>query len=174
MARPDTSDYPEYFGRYINLVPQDDLLSALKDQQQQIEQLLHSVDEETSAVAYAPGKWTLKELLQHIIDAERIFGYRALAIARKETVSLPSFDENLYAQNSRANIRTWKSLGDEFINLRISTLDLFGSLTEAMLRQKGLANNNSISVLSLGFITVGHVIHHVNIVNDRYLSKKPQ
>ncbi len=169
MSKPATSDYPEYFGQYINQVEEDDLGTAFRNQFPKIESFLHSIDEEKGGYAYAPGKWTLKELLQHIIDTERIFNYRALCFARNEAASLPPFDENVYADNSNANARTWKSLSNEFINVRRSTEDLFNSFTEEMLQQKGTASNKSISVLSLGFITAGHITHHIKVVKEKYL-----
>ena len=171
MPKPIAADYPEYFGKYINQVAEEDLTEAFKNQFPKIEHLLRSINEEKAGYAYAPGKWTLKELLQHIIDAERIFNYRALCFARKETTSLPSFDENLYAGNSNANARSWKSLSNEFIDVRRSTEDLFKSFSNEMLQQKGTANNNAITVLSLGFITVGHVTHHIKVIEERYLVK---
>ncbi|MEO6453070.1 MAG: DinB family protein [Ginsengibacter sp.] len=169
MSKPNTTDYPEYFGRYINQVLENDLNEAFENQSLLIPKFLRSVSEEKSMHTYAEGKWTIKELLQHLTDAERIFNYRALCIARKETVSLPSFDENIYAENSYANARDWHSLAEEFINLRTSTQDLYNSFNAEMLWQKGLANGNTISVLSLGFITVGHFIHHKKIIEERYL-----
>ncbi len=169
MPKPITTDYPEYFGKYINQVTEEDLGEAFKNQLPKIQDFLQSINEEKANFAYAPGKWTLKELLQHVTDTERIFNYRALAIARKETSSLPSFDENLYADNSNANARSWKSLSNELINVRRSTEDLFKSFSDAMLQQKGTANNNSITVLSLGFTIIGHVYHHIKVVEERYL-----
>ncbi len=169
MSKPLNTDYPQYFGRYINQVSEENLSDAFKNQFPQIEIFLHSVDEDKSTYAYAPGKWTLKELLQHIIDGERIFDYRALCFARKETISLPSFDENLYAGNSNANARSWKSLSNEFINVRRTTEDLYNSFSDETLQQKGTANNNSSSVLSLGYIIIGHVTHHIKVVEEKYL-----
>jgi uncharacterized damage-inducible protein DinB len=171
MPKPTVGDYPEYFGRYINQVAEEDLSEAFKNQFSKIDKFLRSIDETKANYAYAEGKWTLKELLQHIIDTERIFNYRALCFARKETLSLPSFDENLYAQNSDANTRKWKNLSNEFINVRRSTEDLFNSFSDEMLGNKGTANNNTISVLSLGFIIIGHVTHHIKIAEERYLEK---
>ena len=169
MAKPNTSDYPEYFGRYINQVPEEDLQEAFKNQFSKIESFLLFVNEEKAAFAYAPGKWTLKELLQHVIDAERIFNYRALCFARKENAPLPSFNENLYAENSNANTRSWKSLVNEFLNVRRSSEDLFSSFSDGILQQKGTAGNNLISVLSLGFIIIGHVYHHIKVAEEKYL-----
>ncbi len=141
MSKPSRTDYPEYFGRYINRVPEDDLQQAFSNQGKILPAFLSSITEEKSLHTYAEGKWTLKEMLQHIIDTERIFNYRALCISRKETVSLPSFDENLYAANSNANKRSWQSLLEEFFHVRITTEDLYKSLTEEMLEQKGMDNN---------------------------------
>ena len=169
MPKPAVSDYPEYFGKYINQVTEEELNEAFRNQFPKIENFLRGVDEAKAGYAYAPGKWTLKELLQHIIDAERVFCYRALCFARKETNSLPSFDENIYAENSGAKTRTWKSLSNEFINVRRSTEDLFISFSDDMLQGKGIANNNSTSVLSLGFIILGHVTHHINVVKEKYM-----
>jgi len=167
--RPSAQDYPAYFERYINLVKEDDLMQALKNQLPEIEKTLSLIDEEKAGKAYAEGKWTLKELLQHVIDTDRIFSYRAMCFARNETISLPSFDENLYAENSNANARTWKSLCSEYFTLRRSTEDLFESFTGDMLKTKGIAGNNPISVVSIGFIIAGHVYHHLNIIKERYL-----
>ena len=169
MAKPNAVDYPEYFGKYISLVNEDNLYDAFKNQFPKLELFLGSIDETRSSFAYAPGKWTLKELLQHTIDTERIFNYRALCYARKEPASLPGFDENLYAENSNGNGRDWNSLINEMINVRRSTEDLYKSFTEEMLALKGTANNKTMTVLGLGYTTIGHVYHHINIVNERYL-----
>jgi hypothetical protein len=168
MSRPQAADYPEYFKRYIDLVKEDDLLQALNMQLPVITERLTHISESDSAYSYAPGKWTIKELLQHIIDAERVFNYRALCIARKETASLPSFEEDDYAAASDANRRSWNSLVNEFINLRRSTTDLFESFTPDMLNRKGTASGKDISVLSLGYISVGHIYHHLTIIRERY------
>jgi hypothetical protein len=169
MSKPSITDYPQYFGRYINQVPEDDLEQAFSNQSNILPAFLSSITEEKSLHTYAEGKWTLREMLQHIIDTERIFNYRALCISRKEIVSLPSFDENLYAANSNANIRSWQSLIDEFFHVRITTEDLYKSFTEEMLEQKGTANNKSINVVSIGFIAIGHVYHHKQVIEERYL-----
>ncbi|MEP6594447.1 MAG: DinB family protein [Ginsengibacter sp.] len=169
MARPNITDYPEYFGLYIKQVPEDNLNEALINQSLMLPGFLKSISEEKSEYAYAAGKWSIKELLQHLIDAERIFNYRALCIARRETISLPGFDENTYATNSNGKARKWQSLIDEFMHLRRSTEDLYLSFTEEMLGQKGLSNNNTVTPLSFGFITIGHFYHHKRIIEERYL-----
>ncbi len=169
MPKPSPSLYPAYFKKYVDLVPDEDLLTGFKNQLPVITNLLNSISEDKSTHAYDTGKWTLKELLQHMIDAERVFNYRALCIARKETVSLPGFDENDYAENSNANNRTWQSLVEEMLAVRKSTGYLYQSFTQDALDASGLSNNNQVTVNSLGFITLGHFYHHKNIIEERYL-----
>ena len=169
MPKPSPATYPVYFKKYVDLVPDEDLLTGFQNQAAVIKELLDSITEEKSMYAYDTGKWTLKELLQHMIDTERIFNYRALAIARKETASLPGFDENTYAANSNANERTWQNLVDEFLVVRSSTEMLYESFTDEALAASGLSNNNQVSVISLGFITLGHFYHHKNVIQERYL-----
>lgn len=170
MPKPSPTTYPEYFKRYVDQVPDEDLLTGFQNQLPVIKELLNSITEEKSMYAYDAGKWTLKELLQHITDTERIFNYRALAIARKETASLPGFDENLYADNSNANRRSWQDLVDEFLTVRSSTAFLYKSFTDEALNASGISNNNPVTVIALGFITLGHFYHHKNVIQERYLS----
>ena len=171
MARPLPNTYPEFYSSYISLVKEDDLNEALKTQTEMANIFFIEIDEEKSCLNYAPGKWTLKELLQHIIDTERIFMYRALCIARNEKQSLPGFNENEYAENSFADDRAWKDICDEYIYLRKSCLHLFKSFTPAMLQNSGLSNDKPITVIALGYALAGHLQHHINIINERYLIK---
>jgi len=173
MPKPSPSSYPVYFKRYVDQVPEEDLLTAFSTQLPVIKELLSRVSEDQSGFAYEAGKWTIKELLQHMTDTERIFNYRALCIARKETVSLPGFDENTYAANSNAGERTWANLAEEFLAVRYSTELLYKSFTPEMLAASGLSNNNPVTVISLGFITVGHVYHHKKILEERYFPALP-
>lgn len=169
MAKPAPETYPEYFHHYVDLVIENDLSDAFANQRQVIEDFLPTIPVEKSDFSYAPGKWTLKEMLQHIIDAERIFCYRALAIARKESVSLPAFDEDTYALNSKASRREWAGLCEELKSVRRSSVLLFESFDLEMLNQSGVANNKSITVLALGFILIGHLYHHKGIIEERYI-----
>ena len=168
MSKPSPTTYAPYFQKYIDQVQDDDLLAGFTKQAVQVKNLLDSIDEQKSTYAYAPGKWTLKDLQQHITDTERIFCYRALCFARKETFSLPGFDENSYAANTHANERTWQSLADEFLAVRTATELLFKSFSEEELSRIGSANNNDTSVVSIGFITLGHFYHHKKIIEERY------
>jgi len=169
MSKPIQGTFPAYFANYINQVAEPDLEEAFKNQQEIVNNFFDSIPEEKTNAGYAEGKWTLKEVLQHIIDAERIFNYRALCFARKETASLPSFEENAYAANSNANARSWKSLCDEMKAVRRSTEILFDSFPDEVLDYSGIANNNPTTVLAMGFINVGHLAHHKRIIEERYL-----
>lgn len=168
MSKPLPTTYPSYFQKYIDQVPDEDLLTAFANQVAAIKNLLSSITEEKSTFTYAPGKWTLKDLLQHMIDTERIFCFRALCFARKEAFHLPGFDENEYAANNSANNRTWQSLTEEFIAVRNATELLFKSFSAEELLRSGIANNIPTSVVSMGFITLGHVYHHKKIIEERY------
>ena len=169
MPKPIEGTFPIYFSTYTNKVSEDNLTDAFKNQKALVNDFFDSISEEKSNDTYAPGKWTLKELLQHIIDAERIFAYRALCIARKEKQSLPGFDENEYADNSNANSRSWKSLTTEMKLVRQMTEFLFETFSEDVLNQSGISNNNAVTVNALGFISVGHLYHHVEVIRERYL-----
>ncbi len=157
-----------YFVKYTSLVNETNIVEAFAAQKKAIENFYNSVSEEKSNYAYAENKWTLKEMLQHIIDTERVFGYRALAIARKETATLPSFNENEYAANTTANDRTWASLINEFNAVRISTQLMFETFNTAMLEHVGKFSSLSGTPALLGFIMVGHVYHHIKIAEERY------
>lgn len=169
MSRPVAGTYPAYFQNYINQVKEDELKEAFRNQRDAINDFYSSIPEEKTNTGYAEGKWSLKELLQHVIDAERIFNYRALAFARKEKASLPGFEENDYAANSNANSRSWKSLCDEMKAVRESTEMMYQSFSDEAMQSSGFANNNPMTVLAMGFISIGHFNHHKKIVEERYL-----
>jgi uncharacterized damage-inducible protein DinB len=169
MPKPVTGSYPEYFDRYISQVSENDAVTALQNQQQVIDTFFDAIPPSKEMYAYAEGKWTLKELLQHIIDTERIFIFRALCFARHETQSLPGFDENSYAENSNANAREWQSLCEEMKAVRNSALLLFESFTNDMLQSTGNANNKPTTANAIGFIIAGHFAHNKKIITERYL-----
>ena len=167
--RPLPTDYAPFYETYVSLVKSDDIRQALSESLPDMENFLRSVPENKSDYAYAENKWTVKQVLQHSIDAERVFAYRAMCIARGEEQSLPSFDENQYAENAAIEHRSLNGLKEEMILLRKSTVVLFENFTNNMLQAKGVASNKSITVLSLGYITVGHWLHHQRILAERYL-----
>jgi uncharacterized damage-inducible protein DinB len=158
-----------YFIKYTSLVKEEHVKDAFIHQIECIQDFCDNISEDKSTFTYAEGKWTLKEMLQHLIDTERVFAYRALAIARKDTTTLPSFDENEYAANSNANNRTWHSLTEEMYQVRASTRMLFNSFKEETLENTGKFSNNSSNVKTLGLIIIGHFYHHVNVVKERYM-----
>jgi uncharacterized damage-inducible protein DinB len=159
----------DFFKKYSSLVNEDDVTTAFRTQEKPLADFYNRISEEKANDAYAPGKWTLKELMQHMIDTERIFMYRALAISRKETASLPSFDENHYADNSDANRRTWADLVAEMTCVRSSSEWLYKSFNTDMLDIVGAFNSiQKASVKLIGFITIGHVYHHLKVVEEKY------
>jgi hypothetical protein len=169
MPKPSPATYLSYFKRYIDQVPEEDLMIAFKNQTAELEKFLGSISEEKSNYAYAEGKWTIKELLQHVIDTERIFNYRALCLARGEQQNLPGFEEDDYATNSYANRRQWTDVLNEFLAVRKDTEMLYQSFDKNVMDNAGKANNNPVTVISLGFTTVGHYYHHKKVLEERYL-----
>jgi hypothetical protein len=169
MPRPNLSRIPEWFHVYVNKVPENDLMEAMKKQTPSFIKFFESIPVKKRDYRYSEGKWTIKEMLQHIIDAERVFAYRGLCIARKDATPLPGFDENDYADNAKADKRNWDDMMDEFKAVRRSSEILFGSFDEEQLETTGTANNNPIYVLAIGYVLVGHVNHHVSILKERYL-----
>ena len=173
MPRPELSRVPEWYHVYINQVNENELMDALQKQTPAFTRFLEDLPEEKRNYRYEAGKWTIKEMLQHIIDAERIFAYRGLCFARKDTTPLPGFDENSYADNSRADKRDWDELVEEFKTVRKSTEILFGSFDNEQLESAGTASGKSNYARAIGFILVGHVNHHVKVIKERYLEKVP-
>lgn len=169
MSRPDLSRVPEWYHRYINQVKENDLSEAMGNQLTDFILFLTELPADKRDYRYAEGKWTIKEVLQHIIDAERIFAYRALCFARKDTTPLPGFDENSYADNSKASDRDWSEMIEEFSVVRQSTAILFKSFDTDQLETNGTASGKPVYVLGIGFIIVGHVNHHLGVLKERYL-----
>lgn len=169
MPRPDLTRVPEWYHRYIHQVEENDLGEALHQQASSFPRFLETLAEEKRDYRYADDKWTIKEMLQHIIDAERIFSYRALCFARKDTTPLPGFEENSYAANSKAGKRDWNEMVEEFKTVRQSTQQLFGSFDNEQLEISGIASGKPVYVLAIGFIIAGHANHHVAVIKERYL-----
>ena len=169
MPRPDLSRVPEFYHGYISKVKEADLGSALKSSTKELFDLLRSIPAEKHDHRYAEGKWTIKEVVQHMLDGERVFTYRALRFARKDDTPLPGFDENLFAQTAKADKRSWNDLVDEFAALRKATESMFASFDNEQLEQSGIASENSTYVLGIGYIVAGHVNHHCQVIKERYL-----
>ncbi|MBD1210108.1 MAG: DinB family protein [Ignavibacteria bacterium] len=169
ITRPESTEYPKYYANYIGKVQGDDLFAAMQATHRDTQALIGSLTEEQLRYRYAEGKWTIKDIIGHLIDAERIFAYRALRFARKDKTDLPGFDENEYVPASNANERNIHDLLAEFTVVRASTLSLLKSFSEEMLTQIGTANQNPISVRSLAYIIGGHEMHHLAVIKERYL-----
>ncbi len=160
---------PAHYENYVKANKEQDLIDALEASDKRFRKLAKKIGNKKADHAYAEGKWTLKELLQHIIDAERVFAYRALTFSRKDTTSLPGFDENQWAANSKASARDWDDLVEEYKCLRNSTISMFQGFDEEQLLQTGTANGHEVNVIGFGFVTAGHLQHHCNIIKERYM-----
>ena len=169
MNHVDLSRVPEYCHKYINLAIEDDLETALDKHQTILIAFLKDIPKKKWSYRYAEGKWTIKEVVQHIIDAERIFLYRALCFARKDQTPLPGFDENLFAQHSKADARSKKDLLKELKTVQQSSVQLFNSFDEEQLNQSGVASGQSTYVKGIAYILAGHALHHKKILEERYL-----
>ncbi|MFT5257118.1 MAG: putative damage-inducible protein DinB [Arenicella sp.] len=165
------TEYTPYFEQYLKLVGFGDktIIENLESSQVAFEKVLRDIPEEKQAFSYAPGKWTIKELIQHIIDTERIFSFRALSFARNDKTAMPGYDHDAFVVNDNANERDYYDLLDEMKVLRTSSIQLFKSFSEEALLRMGVASNNKMSVRALGYLFSGHQIHHLNIVKERYL-----
>lgn len=168
MKKTDILIMPQFFDRYIHLVEDIELTEALQKYAENSWEDKIDILNQLGDTRYAPDKWTVKDILQHIIDNERIQSYRALAFARGEKASLPGYDEVLYGANAQTARRTVNDLLLELALVRKSTLALFESFDDKMLLQEGIAFNVQISVLALGFMMVGHQIHHFKVMEERY------
>ena len=164
-----SKEYGPYYQGYIDLAGNDLLIAGLTKSMYRHLNLFSSISEDKMNSAYAEGKWTIKELIVHLIDAERVFAYRALRCARKDKTDLPGFDQDDYVATSEANNRSKASLIEEYEAVRKSTISLFKSFTDDMLEQVGTANGNPMSPRALGFIIIGHEKHHARIIRERYL-----
>jgi uncharacterized damage-inducible protein DinB len=169
MSRPQQGSYPEYFGNYISNVEGDNIAEVVDKYATGVIEFFKNIPLDKVSYRYAEGKWTLKEMLLHLIDTERIFAYRALCIARTDTTPLPGFDENLYAENSKADSRDWNELLTEFELTRKSTDILIKSFDEEQLQQQGITSNSTNTVNAICFAIYGHIVHHINIIKERYL-----
>jgi uncharacterized damage-inducible protein DinB len=168
--RPDPSEYNTYYVRYIALVPPGDVIALLSVQLDDTIALLRDLSEEQALYAYAEGKWTIKEVVGHVMDAERVFMQRALRFARGDATPLPSFDENLYVPAGAFRDRALASLVSEFTAVRRATVAFLAGLPAAAWERKGIASNSAVTVRALAWIAAGHELHHRNILVQRYLT----
>lgn len=161
--------YPAFIEGYLRFVNADTVAEAIEKYPATITDFFKNIPEGKVTYRYAEGKWNIKEMLQHIIDAERIFAYRALRIARHDKTPLPGFDEKSYAAAVNADERTWENLLQEFLAVRKSTDFLLQSFTKDQLQQRGTTNGEPNTVEALSFLVFGHILHHINVLKERYL-----
>jgi hypothetical protein len=168
VSRPDASEYAPYYGAYIDQVS-GELIAVLSAESKRTLALLGGIDEQRALYRYAEGKWSVKEVVGHIIDAERIFSYRALRFARNDLTPLPGFDQNPYVLTANFDRIPLPELAAEFACVRQSTLHLFSHFGPAEWDRRGIASEKEISVRALGWVIAGHEIHHTRILREKYL-----
>ncbi|MDN3643170.1 DinB family protein [Lutimonas halocynthiae] len=169
---PSKNEYPIYAEMYMELVKKDgSLLEQLKSSLQKTKALINNLSNEELDYRYRKDKWSIKEVLVHIIDDERIYGYRALSFARNDKTNLPGFEQEDYNLNSDTSDRTIENIMEEYEALRLSTITLFNGLSDKSLKRMGIANGNKASPRALGYHILGHDLHHIKIIEDLYLKK---
>ncbi len=167
--RPAPSEYVPYYGRYIDKIPDGDVLRLLDAQHEATLRLLSGLSEAEAERRYAPGKWSVKEVIGHVIDTERIFVYRALRFSRNETIALPGYDQNAYVEEAGFDARSLADLLEEFRAVRRATILFFKGLSDEMMERAGTANDAAMSVRAVAYMLAGHERHHVDILRERYL-----
>lgn len=170
MTRPNTTEAAEYYFKYIDLITSDDIVGALESQMEPTLQFLNGISDEKSLTSYEPGKWTIREVLNHVNDCERLFLGRAFWFARGFQDALPSFEQDLAVQAAQANETPWAELVEEFRTVRLSTISFFKNMPAGAWTQTGIASDASVSINAIAYIIAGHVVHHTNVLRERYLS----
>lgn len=168
-TRPAPDEYAPYYGRYIEKVAEGDIVRTLQRQIGETVGALRAIPESKAGHRYAPGKWSIREVVGHLGDAERIFAYRALRIARGDETPLPGFDENAFVARARLDDRPFAGLVDEYEIVRAATVALFDSLFPEEWIRRGIASEKGVSVRALAWITAGHELHHLEVLRSRYL-----
>ena len=169
IMRPAAHEFPAYYEQYVDQVEADDVMSVLKSQREEVVNLIGTLDDDSARYRYEDGKWSIKEVFGHLLDAERIFGTRALCIARGETQPLPGFDENSYVANAVFDERPLESIIDEWFLIRDANLRLFESFSDEDLSRIGIANGKPITPRAIIWTIAGHTVHHLRILRERYV-----
>jgi len=169
IARPQPSEYAPYYEGYISKVPDGDVVGTLSKQLEETVALIRGIPEARGDFRYADGKWSIKELVGHVIDCERVFAYRALRFGRGDATPLSGFEQDDFVRGADFNKRSLSDLAEEFEYVRRATISLFASLEDSAWDRRGAANSNEVSVRGLAFITAGHERHHIDILKTKYL-----
>lgn len=168
IGRPEPAEYPEHYAKYVNLVHDADVMAALGEQAVRLRDVALSVPEDKETYAYAEGKWTVRETFGHLIDVERVFGYRAFGMSRGDAGPFPGFDDEMYVARSGANARSLAELANEFAMVRFANLAALKPLDAAVWRFAGVANGKQATVRAIAFMMVGHPRHHLNLLRTHY------
>ena len=168
-TRPESDEFASYYAKYIELVPSANIVSTLREQQAGTAEFISTLTNDQGNSRYEPGKWSVKEVIGHIIDCERIFAYRALRFARNDKVELSGFEQDGYVENGAFDDRTLSDLAQEYSHVRSATLDLLEHLTDEAWSRRGVANGNEVSVRAIAWIIGGHELHHVSGIRSNYL-----
>jgi len=168
-TRPEETEFAKWYAAYVALAKGNDFVAALRHADERFHHVLSNLTQQQAEKAYAPGKWTVLDLMQHLIDSEWVFTYRALRFARYDTTDLPGYDHDNYVLKAGANSRSLEELTADMKLLRLNTIALFESFSDAALLNQGTANVNLVSVRALAWITAGHQLHHLSIIEERYL-----
>lgn len=171
--RPATEEYGSFYQKYIDKLPPGNIIDILVKQRDEVCTLIDSLDEKKALSRYKEGKWTVKEVIGHLIDNERVFSVRALAISRNDPGELPGYDQEAYVRESNLNQRSLQNLQGEYEGLRTSNIQMFSGFSEQMLNRTGIANNYSLSVRAIPFIIAGHERHHLELLEKRYEIELP-
>ena len=169
ISRPRVDEFDSYYERYVSLVADGDIIAQLQNQISATLDLLNKISPEKADFSYASGKWTVKELVGHIVDSERIFAYRALRIARGDKTPIEGYEQDDYVKNAKFGKYALADLAEEFALVRRANILMFRNLPETAWYKRGVANNKEISVRALAYISAGHEIYHINVLKERYL-----
>jgi DinB family protein len=167
-GRPEMNEAAPYYFTYINQVSGDDVIGAIDGQAEESLKFFSGISEEKSLYRYAPGKWSIREVINHVNDTERAFAFRALWFSRGFDTPLPSYDQNISVSGAQSDRIPWAAHVEEFRRVRLSTISLFNNLPSEAWMRTGIASDNRFTVRALGFIIAGHVIHHIKILRERY------
>lgn len=166
---PSSSEYAHFYSGYVANVPKQNIIDTLNSQMHEFYTFINTIPGDKAFSAYQEGKWTIKQIVGHIIEVERVFAYRALSFSRRDNTSLPGMEQDDWVKYSNYNSRTLNNLGNEYLAVRIANLHMFQNMTKEMLSLKGKASNAEFTVRSIPFIIAGHELHHLNIIKEKYL-----
>ncbi len=166
---PASTEYAHYYSDYVGLVAKGNVLDTLTSQMHEIFTLINTIPGDKALFAYQTGKWTIKEIIGHLIETERVFSYRALCFSRGDNSELPGMDQDLWMENNNYSSRTLSNLSNEYLAVRVATIHLFKNMTKQMISRKGVASGVEFTVRAIAFIIAGHETHHLNIIKEKYL-----